>query len=92
MERSSADAEVIWSVGGVLYRIAPGTDSPYEIVPEYADGAPEMVDEEGRGVWRFDARSADKALELLGRHLGMFTDRIEADVRESVKVVLFGGE
>ena len=59
MERSSADAEVIWSVGGVLYRIAPGTDSPYEIVPEYADGAPEMVDEEGL-VWRIKVRDDAK--------------------------------
>ena len=59
MERSSADAEVIWSVGGVLYRIAPGTDSPYEIVPEYADGAPGMVDEQGR-VWRIKVRDDAK--------------------------------
>ena len=61
-------------------------------VPVLTARGEQMVDEEGRGVWRFDARSANKALELLGRHLGMFTDRIEADVRESVKVVLFGGE
>ena len=59
MERSSADAEIIWSVGGVLYRIAPGTDTPYEIVPEYADGKPEMVDEEGL-VWRIKVRDDAK--------------------------------
>ena len=59
MERSSADAEIIWSVGGVLYRIAPGTDTPYEIVPEYADGKPEMADEEGL-VWRIKVRDDAK--------------------------------
>ena len=59
MERSSADAEIIWSVGGVLYRIAPGTDTPYHIVPEYADGTPEMVDTEGK-VWRIKVRDDAK--------------------------------
>ncbi|MEG2203790.1 MAG: hypothetical protein RRY21_01385, partial [Oscillospiraceae bacterium] len=48
MERSSSDAEVIWSVGGVLYRIIPGEGNPYQIVPEYADGRPKMLDTEGK--------------------------------------------
>ena len=59
MERSSTDAEIIWSVGGVLYRITPGTDTPYQIVPEYADGKPEMVDTEGK-VWRIKVRDDAK--------------------------------
>ena len=59
MERSSTDAEVIWSVGGVLYRITPGADTPYQIVPEYAAGAPEMVDGEGL-VWRIAVREDAK--------------------------------
>lgn len=29
-------------------------------------------DEEGRHVWQFNAPGANKALELLGKHLGMF--------------------
>ena len=29
--------------------------------------------------------SKEKALELLGRHLGMFTDKIEANINDSVK-------
>lgn len=29
------------------------------------------------GVWQFDARGANKALELLGKNLKMFTDRVE---------------
>ena len=33
------------------------------------------ADEEG--VWTFNATGANKALELLGKHLGMFKDRIE---------------
>ncbi len=59
MERSSTDSEIILSVGGVLYRIAPSTNSAYEIVPEYAEGAPEMVDQEGL-VWRIKVRDDAK--------------------------------
>ena len=33
-------------------------------------------DEEGRDVWEFDAAGANKAFELLGKHLKLFTDNI----------------
>ena len=29
----------------------------------------------GSDVWQFDSNGANRALELLGRHLGMFTDK-----------------
>ena len=32
----------------------------------------QIVDEEGRHVWMHDAKNANRALELLGKHLGMF--------------------
>lgn len=34
-------------------------------------------DEDGNHVWEFDSGGANKALELLGKHLKMFTDRVE---------------
>lgn len=37
----------------------------------------QMVDEEGRHVWLFDSRGANRALELLGKNLKLFTDKIE---------------
>lgn len=52
----------------------------------------QAYDEDGNAMWRFDAKAANKALELLGKNLGMFTDKIEADVKQDVKVVLFGGD
>ena len=39
-----------------------------------------VEDEEGRAVWTFDAKNANRALELLGKHLGIFTDKIRAEV------------
>ena len=40
----------------------------------------QVTDEEGRAVWTFDAKGANRALELLGTHLGIFTDKIRAEV------------
>ena len=40
----------------------------------------QVTDEEGRAVWTFDAKSANRALELLGKHLGIFTDKVKAEV------------
>lgn len=40
----------------------------------------QVTDEEGRAVWMFDAKGANRALELLGKHLGIFTDKVKAEV------------
>lgn len=37
----------------------------------------QLVDEEGRNVWRFDSMGALKANELLGKHIKLFTERHE---------------
>ena len=37
----------------------------------------QVVDDEGRSVWRFDGKNAIRALELLGKHKGMWTDKVE---------------
>ena len=34
----------------------------------------QIYDEEGNAIWAFDAKEANKSLELLGKHLGLFTD------------------
>lgn len=52
-------------------------DTVLQDIREVADrclAAIPVADAQGRnqGVWRFDARAALKALELLGKHLGLF--------------------
>lgn len=37
----------------------------------------QVVDEEGNSVWCFDGKNAIRALELLGKHKGMWTDKVE---------------
>lgn len=47
----------------------------------------QKIDEEtGEGVWEFDSSGANRALELLGKHLAIFTDRLE--VRASLEALL----
>ena len=52
----------------------------------------QAIDEEGRHLWTFDARNAIRALELIGRHMGMFNDKnkeqeqIPEDVKISIAV------
>ncbi len=40
----------------------------------------QAVDDEGRHVWCFDAPGANKAFELLGKHLKLFTEKFEASI------------
>jgi len=44
----------------------------------------QVVDDEGRGVWKFDAKGAIGALELLGKHLGLFVERVKIDNPEDI--------
>ena len=39
----------------------------------------QVVDEEGNSVWCFDGKNAIRALELLGKHKGMFTDKLQTE-------------
>jgi phage terminase small subunit len=40
----------------------------------------QVTDEQGEGVWQFDSSGANRSLELLGKHLGVFTGGDEGDV------------
>jgi phage terminase small subunit len=46
----------------------------------------QVIDEDGEGVWQFDSAGANRALELLGKHLGMFTERHELTGDVNIKV------
>lgn len=46
----------------------------------------QVTDEEGRNVWCFDAKGANRALELLGKHLGIFTDKVKAEVSGGLSI------
>ncbi|QVL37018.1 terminase small subunit [Aminirod propionatiphilus] len=48
----------------------------------------QVRDEEGLGLWEFDAKDALRALELLGKHLGMFSDKLRLEGSLDVNVGL----
>jgi len=59
---------------------------------DYEDKCMKQVmteDENGNevGVWEFDSSGANKALELIGRHLNMFDQRMVDKMKESVDVL-----
>jgi len=37
----------------------------------------QVIDDDGKGVWTFDSPGANRSLELLGKHLGMFKDKLD---------------
>lgn len=49
----------------------------------------EMVqdtDENGNPIWAFDSQGANRALELLGKHLKMYTDKREEEGKQEVTI------
>lgn len=44
----------------------------------------QKTDGEGNGVWEFDSQGANKALELLGKHVAMFTEKSEVKTDASI--------
>ncbi|MCX8129759.1 MAG: terminase small subunit [Clostridia bacterium] len=52
-----------------------------ELSERCMQGTP-VYDKEGNetGEWKFEANAANRSLELIGKHLGMFTDKVESKV------------
>ncbi len=44
------------------------------------------------GEYTFDSKGATKALELLGKHLGMYTDKVEEKVEMQLNIAIDYGE
>lgn len=48
----------------------------------------QIQDENGNNIWTFDAKNAVRALELLGKHLGIFADHVQADIKADIPETL----
>lgn len=46
----------------------------------------QKVDDDGNFIWEFDSAGANRALELLGKHLALFTEKVDATVREAPQI------
>ena len=48
-------------------------------------------DDEGNYLWTFNAAGANKALELLGKHLGIFSDKLEVSGKVDIAKAIEDG-
>ena len=48
----------------------------------------QVEDEEGNGVWQFDSAGANRALELIGKHVGAFPDKLQVDLKQDYGVIV----
>jgi phage terminase small subunit len=51
--------------------------SIHEITERCKQGVPVLVDGEPTGEWKFEPNAALKGCELLGKHLKLFTDKVD---------------
>ena len=58
-----------------------------EYDPE-SGGMIQKKDEDGNAVWEFDSQGANKALELLGKHLGIFIDKSKIEQSGNMEIVV----
>lgn len=71
----------------VLFNLREIVDRTMQKKPVIVKGE-QLTDENGLGVWTFDAKNAIKALELIGKNLGMFTDKIQANIKSDMPTTL----
>lgn len=85
-----AEKDAIISVTYVLEGLKEVAERCMERVPVMerspSDGRKfiQKENEDGEGVWEFDSAGANKAFELLGKHLKMFTDKIEVHASDDL--------
>ncbi|MEC9067825.1 MAG: terminase small subunit [Pseudomonadota bacterium] len=75
--RSKRTAITADYVLGGLQEVAERCMQRAPVMEGRGDDRVQASDEEGRHVWAFDASGANKAFELLGKHLKLFTDKVE---------------
>lgn len=63
----------------VISNLVQVVERSLQRAPVFNARGKQVVDEEGRHVWRFDSAGANKALELLGKHVGMFGDKMKVE-------------
>lgn len=61
--------------------------APVMVKAKVGSGMVQAQDAEGKDIWQFDAKGAIGAVTLLGKHKGMFTDRVAVTVTPGTGVL-----
>ena len=51
----------------------------------------QVQDADGNNIWAFNAQGANRALELIGKHLGMFKERVEHSGKDGAPIAVEHG-
>jgi len=61
----------------VVTRLKDVAEKCMQLRPVVNGKGEQLAGPDGQPCWTFDSRGANRALELLGKHLGIFTERVE---------------
>lgn len=95
LRNADVAAEVAKAIGARSDRVQVDQDwvlSRLVQVAERCMQAEPVTDREGEptGEYRFEAAGANRALELVGKHLGMFTEKLDVKLQSDIAARLEG--
>lgn len=73
--RAKVEREAVVDAAWILKSLRKVAEQSMAAVPILVDGKPS-------GEYRFDSAGANRSLELLGKHLGMWTDKLKLDLSD----------
>lgn len=86
VRRNEIQAKLELSQEWVLKRLKDISDRSMQAVPvmqfnHEAKCMEQATDGEGNGIWEYDSSGANKATELIGKHLGMFVNKVDVTTK-----------
>lgn len=73
----------------VLRRLLASAENGQQLIPVVGLDGQQIIGKDGQPVWRqLDASNANKALELIGKHVGLFNDKLTLSLEGDAALIL----